>query len=70
MLQMKSSTLDEKFAYIQDQYAELDAHENSISADEVNEQSVYAFLGPSPLAQSKTESGDGAISSPHAWRSR
>ncbi|TFG18740.1 MAG: hypothetical protein EU530_08335 [Promethearchaeota archaeon] len=60
----KTTTLDEKFTYIQDQYAKLDTHENFISEDEVNEQAVYAFLGPSPLAQSKTELGDGQFHLP------
>ncbi|MHA1110746.1 MAG: FGGY family carbohydrate kinase [Promethearchaeota archaeon] len=61
---VKTSTLDEKFAFIQDQYTKLDVHENSISEDEVNEQAVYALLGPSPLAQSKTELGNGQFHLP------
>ncbi|MBN2155022.1 MAG: FGGY-family carbohydrate kinase [Candidatus Lokiarchaeota archaeon] len=54
----KLSSLNDKFNYIQNRYVEWDAHEKSISVDELKEQAVYAFLGPSPLAQSKTELGN------------
>jgi sugar (pentulose or hexulose) kinase len=58
------SNLDDKFSYIQDQYSKWDTHENAITEDEVSEQAIYALLGPSPLAQSKTELGNGQFHIP------
>jgi len=51
--------MEDKFLYIQNQYERWDSHERSISFDEVNERAVYASLGPSPLAPTKTEIGPG-----------
>ncbi len=57
-------SLDDKFHYIQQRYTKWDEYETSILMDDVNEQAVYALLGPSPLAQSKTELGNGQFHLP------